>query len=105
MPDGSSIQIENLPATDAAGHAGLEDEVDYHTRTLLKGMACSVSAARSPSASTTATSSRRSASDSPKSYLRVKLDDPSLTEPISGRGLPIGGWQQGGARVEPAAAG
>src|SRR3546814_1209450 len=30
MPDGSSIVIENLPATDTAGYAGLEDEVDYH---------------------------------------------------------------------------
>lgn len=39
MPDGSSIQIENLPATDSAGYAGLEDEVDYHTWSLLKGVA------------------------------------------------------------------
>jgi type IV secretion system protein VirB10 len=39
MPDGSSIQIENLPATDAGGYAGLEDEVDYHTWSLLKGVA------------------------------------------------------------------
>lgn len=41
MPDGSSIQIDNLPATDAAGYAGLADEVDYHTWTLLKGVAMS----------------------------------------------------------------
>lgn len=41
MPDGSSIQIDNLPATDAAGYTGLEDEVDYHTWTLLKGIAMS----------------------------------------------------------------
>jgi type IV secretion system protein VirB10 len=41
MPDGSSIQIDNLPATDAAGYVGLEDEVDYHTWTLLKGIALS----------------------------------------------------------------
>jgi len=41
MPDGSSIQIDNLPATDAAGYAGLEDQVDYHTWTLLKGTAMS----------------------------------------------------------------
>ncbi len=41
MPDGSSIQIDNLPATDAAGYAGLSDEVDYHTWTLLKGIAMS----------------------------------------------------------------
>ncbi|WP_163266329.1 TrbI/VirB10 family protein [Chelativorans alearense] len=39
MPDGSSIQLENLPATDAAGYAGLEDEVDHHTWQLLKGIA------------------------------------------------------------------
>lgn len=41
MPDGTSIQIDNLPATDAAGYAGLADEVDYHTWTLLKGIALS----------------------------------------------------------------
>ena len=28
MPDGSSVQIDNLPATDTEGYAGLEDEVD-----------------------------------------------------------------------------
>jgi type IV secretion system protein VirB10 len=39
LPDGSSIQIDNLPASDAAGYAGLEDEVDYHTWQLLKGIA------------------------------------------------------------------
>jgi len=41
MPNGSSIQIDNLPATDSAGYTGLEDEVDYHTWTLLKGVAMS----------------------------------------------------------------
>ena len=41
MPNGTSIQIDNLPATDRAGYAGLEDEVDYHTWTLLKGIALS----------------------------------------------------------------
>jgi len=41
MPDGSSIQIDNLPVTDAAGYTGLEDQVDYHTWTLLKGIAMS----------------------------------------------------------------
>lgn len=41
MPDGSSIQIDNLPATDAAGTAGLEDGVDYHTWALLKGVVLS----------------------------------------------------------------
>jgi type IV secretory pathway VirB10-like protein len=41
LPDGSSIQIDNLPATDAGGYAGLKDQVDYHTWTLLKGIATS----------------------------------------------------------------
>jgi type IV secretion system protein VirB10 len=41
MPDGSSIVIENLPATDTAGYAGLEDEVDYHTWRLIAGVALS----------------------------------------------------------------
>jgi type IV secretory pathway VirB10-like protein len=39
MPDGSSIEIDNLPATDAAGYAGLEDEVDFHTWRLIRGIA------------------------------------------------------------------
>jgi type IV secretion system protein VirB10 len=38
-PDGSSIVIDNLPATDTGGYAGLEDEVDPHTWKLLKGVA------------------------------------------------------------------
>lgn len=41
LPDGSSIVVDNLPATDAAGYAGLEDEVDVHTWQLLKGAALS----------------------------------------------------------------
>jgi type IV secretion system protein VirB10 len=41
MPNGTSIQVDNLPATDQAGYAGLEDQVDYHTWTLLKGIALS----------------------------------------------------------------
>lgn len=41
MPNGSSIQLDNLPATDPAGYAGLEGDVDYHTWTLLKGIAMS----------------------------------------------------------------
>ena len=41
LPNGSSVQIDNLPATDAAGYSGLEDQVDYHTWTLLKGIALS----------------------------------------------------------------
>jgi len=38
LPNGNSIVIENLPATDVAGYAGLEDEVDFHTWQLLKGI-------------------------------------------------------------------
>lgn len=41
LPDGSSIQIDNLPATDSAGYAGLADKVDFHTWQLLKGVALS----------------------------------------------------------------
>jgi type IV secretion system protein VirB10 len=41
MPDGSNVVIDNMPATDPAGYAGLEDQVDYHTWTLLKGIAMS----------------------------------------------------------------
>ncbi|MBU1212604.1 MAG: TrbI/VirB10 family protein [Alphaproteobacteria bacterium] len=37
-PDGSSVVIDNLPATDTAGYAGLSDEVDLHTWQLLKGI-------------------------------------------------------------------
>lgn len=39
LPNGNSTVIENLPATDVAGYAGLEDEVDFHTWQLLKGVA------------------------------------------------------------------
>ena len=39
LPDGSSIVLDNLPATDPAGYAGLEDEVDFHTWSLVKGIA------------------------------------------------------------------
>jgi type IV secretion system protein VirB10 len=41
LPNGSSIQIDNLPATDDAGYAGLEDEVDFHTWRLIKGVVLS----------------------------------------------------------------
>jgi type IV secretory pathway VirB10-like protein len=41
MPDGSSIQIDNLPATDPQGYSGLADDVDFHTWALLKGVAIS----------------------------------------------------------------
>lgn len=39
LPDGSSLRIDNVPATDAAGFAGLADKVDFHTWALLKGVA------------------------------------------------------------------
>jgi type IV secretion system protein VirB10 len=39
LPDGSSVRLDNMPATDATGYAGLADKVDYHTWTLLKGVA------------------------------------------------------------------
>lgn len=38
-PDGSSVVIDNLPATDTGGYAGLADDVDLHTWKLLKGVA------------------------------------------------------------------
>ena len=41
MPDGSSIVLDNLPAADTEGYAGIEDGVDYHTWRLLKGIALS----------------------------------------------------------------
>jgi type IV secretion system protein VirB10 len=39
LPDGFSIVIDNLPATDTGGYAGLADQVDFHTWKLLKGVA------------------------------------------------------------------
>lgn len=41
LPDGASIQLDNLPATDTEGHAGLADQVDFHTWRLLKGVVLS----------------------------------------------------------------
>ena len=41
LPDGSSIKLDNMPATDLAGYAGIEDRVDFHTWRLLKGIALS----------------------------------------------------------------
>ncbi len=38
LPNGASLDIDNLPATDPAGYAGLEDEVDAHTLELVKGI-------------------------------------------------------------------
>lgn len=39
LPDGSSVVIDSLPATDTGGYAGLADQVDLHTWQLLKGVA------------------------------------------------------------------
>ena len=39
LPDGTSVVIDSLPATDTGGYAGLSDEVDLHTWKLLKGVA------------------------------------------------------------------
>jgi type IV secretory pathway VirB10-like protein len=41
FPDGSSVRLDNVPATDLAGYAGLEDRVDFHSWRLLKGIALS----------------------------------------------------------------
>lgn len=41
MPDGSSVVIENLPATDTGGYSGLTDQVDFHTWQLLTGISLS----------------------------------------------------------------
>jgi len=42
LPDGSSMRIDNVPATDASGYSGLQDKVDFHTWALLKGVALSM---------------------------------------------------------------
>ncbi|AJR22736.1 TrbI/VirB10 family protein [Sphingobium sp. YBL2] len=41
MPDGSAIRLDNAPATDTSGYAGLADKVDYHSLRLLQGVAIS----------------------------------------------------------------
>ncbi|MCW6531296.1 conjugal transfer protein TrbI [Sphingomonas sp. MMSM20] len=38
LPDGSSVRLDNMPAADPSGYAGLADKVDFHTWTLLKGV-------------------------------------------------------------------
>ncbi len=37
FPNGSSIQLDNLPAVDGQGFAGLKDKVDRHTWQFMKG--------------------------------------------------------------------
>ena len=41
FPDGSSVRLDNVHATDLAGFAGVEGEVNFHTWRLLKGIALS----------------------------------------------------------------
>ncbi|MCG8433421.1 MAG: TrbI/VirB10 family protein, partial [Gammaproteobacteria bacterium] len=41
LPNGASVVIDNLPATDLAGYAGLEDQVDFHTWRLIRGIGLS----------------------------------------------------------------
>jgi type IV secretion system protein TrbI len=41
LPNGSSVSLDNMPATDSSGYAGLQDKVDFHTWQLLKGVAIS----------------------------------------------------------------
>ena len=36
-PDGSSLRLENVPATDPSGYAGLADKVNFHSWQLLQG--------------------------------------------------------------------
>jgi type IV secretion system protein VirB10 len=38
FPDGSSLRLDNMPASDAAGEAGLTDRVDGHSWQLIKGV-------------------------------------------------------------------
>jgi type IV secretion system protein VirB10 len=38
FPDGSSIQLDNMPATDTQGYSGVADRVDFHTWRLLRGI-------------------------------------------------------------------
>jgi type IV secretion system protein VirB10 len=40
-PDGRSIEIDNLPASDLSGFSGLQDRVSFHTLSLLKGIGLS----------------------------------------------------------------
>jgi len=41
LPDGRSLRLDNAPAADPSGYAGLEDRVDFHSWSLLKGVALS----------------------------------------------------------------
>jgi type IV secretion system protein VirB10 len=39
LPDGRSVRLDNMPATDAGGYAGAADKVEFHSWRLLKGIA------------------------------------------------------------------
>lgn len=39
LQDGSSLRLDNMPAADPSSYAGLTDKVDFHTWSLLKGVA------------------------------------------------------------------
>ncbi|MBO9525513.1 MAG: hypothetical protein J7517_05190 [Sphingobium yanoikuyae] len=39
LTDGSSLRLDNFPATDTAGYAGLADKVVFHNWSRLKGIA------------------------------------------------------------------
>jgi len=39
FPDGSSLDLDSMPASDAAGYSGLADRVDFHEWRLMKGVA------------------------------------------------------------------
>jgi type IV secretion system protein TrbI len=41
MPDGSSIVLDRLPGMDTQGHAGLEDQVNWHWGRIFAGAAIS----------------------------------------------------------------
>lgn len=41
FPDGSSVELDHMPATDASGYSGISDGVDSHTWQLLKGIGMS----------------------------------------------------------------
>ena len=41
MPDGSALRLDNETAADPSGYAGVADRIDFHSWTLLKGVAIS----------------------------------------------------------------
>ncbi|HEX8936949.1 MAG TPA: TrbI/VirB10 family protein [Sphingomicrobium sp.] len=41
FPDGSSVELDHMPATDSSGYSGVADRVDRHSWQLLKGIGLS----------------------------------------------------------------